>query len=174
VEVRVAASADDAEEQVSDGKMDLKSSDLEMVLESQLQTVGIRFRGVAVPRNATIVAAWVQFQVDEKSTATTALRVEGEAADNASGFTTSTHDISGRPRTAAFQAWSPVQWPAVGVAGPDQQVDVETVIQEIVRRDGWASGNALALIVTGTGKRVARSFDGQAGAAPLLHVEYRP
>jgi hypothetical protein len=44
------------------------------------------------------------------------------------------------------------------------------VIQEIVNRSGWASGNALALIVTGTGERVAESYDGS--AAPELHIEY--
>jgi hypothetical protein len=47
------------------------------------------------------------------------------------------------------------------------------VIQEIVNRPGWTAGNSLVLIVTGTGERVAESFDGEADAAPLLHVEYR-
>jgi hypothetical protein len=145
-----------------------------MVLESEVQTVGMRFRSVAVPRNATIVAAWVQFQVDEKSTAATTLRIEGQAADDAAAFGKTAHDVSGRPRTTAFQGWSPPGWPTVGVAGPDQRVEVGGVIQEIVRRSGWSSGNALALIVTGSGKRVAKSFDGQATGAPLLHVEYLP
>ena len=46
------------------------------------------------------------------------------------------------------------------------------VIQEIVSQPGWASGNALALIVTGTGERVAESRDGAPEGAPLLHIEY--
>jgi hypothetical protein len=46
------------------------------------------------------------------------------------------------------------------------------VIQEIVSRPGWVSGNALALIVTGSGKRTAESFNGDAAGAALLHVEY--
>ena len=43
-----------------------------------------------------------------------------------------------------------------------------------MNRPGWASGNALALIVTGsgTGKRTARSFNGNPAGAALLHVEY--
>jgi hypothetical protein len=46
------------------------------------------------------------------------------------------------------------------------------VIQEIVNRSGWASGNSLVLIVTGTGKRTAESYNGDQAGAALLHVEY--
>jgi hypothetical protein len=60
------------------------------------------------------------------------------------------------------------------VAGLDQRsTDIAAVIQEIVNGSSWSSGKALALIVTGSGKRVAESWDGVPGAAPLLHVEYR-
>jgi hypothetical protein len=44
------------------------------------------------------------------------------------------------------------------------------VIQEIVNRAGWSEGHALALIITGQGKRVADSFEG--GFGPILHVEF--
>jgi hypothetical protein len=46
------------------------------------------------------------------------------------------------------------------------------IIQELVNGSGWASGNSVALIVTGSGKRLDKSFDGRASGAPLLHVEY--
>jgi len=46
------------------------------------------------------------------------------------------------------------------------------VIQEIVDRGGWAGGNSLVIIISGTGERVAESYDGASSAAPLLHVEY--
>jgi hypothetical protein len=48
------------------------------------------------------------------------------------------------------------------------------VIQEIVDRPGWSSDNAMVLIITGTGERVAESYDGNSSGAPLLHVEYKP
>jgi hypothetical protein len=47
------------------------------------------------------------------------------------------------------------------------------VVQEIVNRGDWATGNPVALIVTGSGARVAESFDGGAAKAPVLHIEYR-
>jgi hypothetical protein len=41
-----------------------------------------------------------------------------------------------------------------------------------VSRTGWSSGNALLLINSGSGQRVAESYDGLPSVAPLLHVEY--
>ena len=47
------------------------------------------------------------------------------------------------------------------------------MIQELVDRPGWSSGNAVALIISGSGERVAESFDGNLPqAAPVLHVEF--
>lgn len=70
-------------------------------------------------------------------------------------------------------SWSPPPWTTKGEAGPDQRTpDITPVIQEIVNRPGWASGNSLALIITGAGKRTAKSYNGDQAGAPLLHVEY--
>jgi hypothetical protein len=72
-------------------------------------------------------------------------------------------------------AWPAVPgWPTVGEAASNQRTpDLGPVIQEVVARAGWAPGNALVLIVTGTGHRTARAFDEGAAGAALLHVEYR-
>lgn len=172
VEVRVAVNADDAEETTA-GSVDLSSSDLELIDDGGVQIVGIRFAAVAIPRGAQILTAWVQFQVDEVSTAAAALKLEGEAANSAAVFTTATRNVSNRQRTAAAVAWTPAPWPTVGAAGSAQRTpDLRAVVQEIVARPGWTGGSALALIVTGSGKRVAESHDGLPGAAPLLHIEY--
>ena len=137
------------------------------------QTVAMRFTGVTLPPGATITAAWVQFQVDEASAAGAALTVAGEAADNAGAFTTTARNLSTRPRTTASVSWAPVSWPTVGARTADQRTpDLTAVIQEIVGRSGWASGNALVVVVTGSGTRTAESFDGGAARAPVLHIEY--
>ena len=173
--VRVAANADDAEERVSDGRMLVGSSDLELVREASEQVVGMRFVGVAIPRDATIVSASVQFQVDEATTEATQLTIRGQAADQALAFTTAARNISTRPTTTESVEWPVPPWPVVGVQGDGQRsVDIAAIIREIVVRPGWASGNALALIVTGSGKRVAEAREGSATGAPLLRVEYTP
>ena len=70
VEVRVAATNDDAEEN-SDVSMDaLDSSDLELGYEGTaspdtLQIVGVRFTGVDIPKGVAIKKAWVQFTADD-------------------------------------------------------------------------------------------------------------
>ena len=172
VEVRVQSATDDAEEQAS-GSVGLNSSDLEMVQESSAQTVGMRFVGLDIPQGASISNAHIQFQVDETNSDLATLTINGEAVDNAATFTTVSGNISSRPRTTAQVAWSPVPWPTKNEAGPDQQTpDLAEIIQEIVNRPGWSSGNSLAIIVTGSGKRTAESFNGAAAAAPLLHVEF--
>jgi len=173
-EVRVAAGSDDAEENAA-GNVSLTSSDMELVADRNRgdQTVGLRFAGVNLPAGAVITSAWVQFQVDELGSVATHLVVEGRAADNPTTFVRTNGNVSSGARTAARVAWSPPAWATVGEAGPDQQTpDLAAIIQEVVNRDGWAAGNAIVIIITGTGTRTAESYNGDTAGAPLLHIEY--
>lgn len=132
----------------------------------------MRFTALAIPPGARVTRAYVQFKVDESQSGATALTFRGQTADNAAAFTNGNRNVSNRTKTAASVAWAPVAWTSVGQAGTAQRTpDLTTVIQQIVSRSGWRSGNALALIVTGTGRRTVESFEGDAGGAPLLHVE---
>lgn len=173
LDVRVASGTDDAEERTSGG-VGLTSSDLELVSDGNEQTVGIRFTGITIPQGATISYASIQFQVDESSSAATSLTLQGEAVDNSVTFSTANGNISSRSRTSAAIPWTPPAWNTVGEAGADQRTpNIASAIQEIVNRGGWLSGNALAIIVTGSGSRVAESFNGSSAAAALLHIEYQ-
>jgi hypothetical protein len=178
--IRVSTGNDDAEEALA-GTVTLSSSDLELIrsVDGGLvgsagdQTVGMRFNKVGIPKGATITNAYVQFKVDETSSGATTLAIQGQAADNATTFLTSAFNISSRPRTAAAVSWAPEPWPTIGVIGAAQRTpNLAPIIQEIVNRPGWASGYSIVVIITGTGKRVAVAFNGEAAGAPLLHVEY--
>lgn len=172
IEVRVGSGTDDAEENLS-GSVDVNSSDLEMTFDIEDQIVGMRFNGVVLSPGVTITHAYLHFQVDEATSVDTNLTITGEASDYASTFQTNLGNISSRPRTSAVVEWSPPPWNVVGSAGADQRTsDISQIIQEIIDRPGWSSGNPLVLIISGSGKRVAESYDGLPGAAPLLHVEY--
>jgi myo-inositol-hexaphosphate 3-phosphohydrolase len=172
-DARVAASVDDAEESAT-GSVRLDSTDLELVTDRGVaQTVGMRFDGIEIPPGAEILAAHVQFQVEDRTSGVTDLTIAGEAVADAAVFQASAGNVTSRERTAATVVWLPPPWATIGAAGPDQRTpDLAAIVQEIVDRPGWASGNALALIVTGTGSRIAESFDGAPGDAPLLHVRY--
>ena len=171
VERRIVAGTDDAEESASGG-MNLNSSDIELVFDGSNQKDGLRFTNLTIPPGATVMRAYLQFEVDEVQSEFTNLTFQGEAADHAAPFTATALNLSSRPRTAAAVSWSPVAWSLVAEAGPNQRSpDLSAVIQEIVSRPGWASGNALAILITGTGHRTARAYEGRALGAALLHVE---
>jgi Bacterial Ig domain len=170
LDIPIAAGADDVEQR-PDGRMRIPNDDLELVTDgAEVQTVGLRFTGIDVPAGATILNAYVQFRADEKSSVATNLTVGGEASDNAPPFTTTRFDVSSRPDTTASVPWAPPAW-SIGQAGSAQRTpDLSAVVQEIVSRPGWGSGNALVLVITGSGKRVAEPFEG--GFPPVLHIEY--
>lgn len=171
LEYRVAVGSDDAEESAG-GSVSLSSSDLELVEDGNAQRVGLRFTSVMIPRGTSIAHAWIQFKVDEATSTAASLLIQGQAADNAATFTSAANNVSSRPRTAASATWVPAAWSGSGTAGPAQQTpDLRTIVQEIVNRPGWVSGNALALILTGSGKRVAEAYEGDRTGAPLLHIE---
>jgi hypothetical protein len=174
VEVRIAAASDDAEESVASGAVSVSSSDLELVADgSDLQIVGLRFPGVTIPAGAVISQAWVQFQTDEVSTGAASLAIRGVTTPQAPSFAATANNVSARPRTVASVAWAPPAWNGVGEQAAAQRTpDLAAVVQELVGASSWASGDAIVLVVTGSGRRTAEAEDGLPAAAPLLHVEY--
>jgi len=174
IERRVQKDSDDAEERTANGYVITDSDDLEMAVDhGRGQIIALRFADIAIPRAARISEAWVQFTADEADDGFVDLRISGEASDAAGDFTAGIRLISGRPLTAAQANWTPPAWRRIDDAGAAQRtVDLSAVVQEIVDRDGWRSGNPLVLIIDGSGQRVARSRAAGLETAPLLHIEY--
>ena len=76
---------------------------------------------------------------------------------------------------AAVDWWLPDPW--LQTFTFDQPSDISAIIQEIVSRTGWASGNALAILIEGDedGERTVDSYEGRSSlglGAPRLHVEW--
>ncbi len=182
VQAQVSAGNDDAEENTAGGAVGLTSTDLDLVIDNfgtatqKSQVIGLRFGSVAIPKNATITAATIQFRADETSSgaaaAATTLTIKGQAADNPTSFTTAKFNVSTRPQTIQSVQWSPPVWTINAVTPAQQSPDLTAVVQEIVDRPGWASGNAMAFVISGTGAgtRVADSYEGNFG--PVLSVSY--
>jgi hypothetical protein len=173
VDARIASSLDDVEQR-SNGSMYTNSTDLELVEDGAAQTVGLRFTGLGIPGGATITHAWIQFAVDETSAGGTQVTVRGEAAGNAAAFTTTAYNVSQRHTTFAQVPWAIQPWSVVGEAGAVERTpDLTAVVQEIVGTPGYAAASAMVFVITGAGHRTAVAYDGNAGRAPVLHVEYR-
>ena len=129
--------------------------------------MGVRFAGVDIPAGAIIQNAWIQFTANSATTDATSLTVQAEAINNAPTFTTATSSISTRTKTTAAVAWAPASWNNADEGGPEQHTpDLASVVQEVVDRPGWAEGNAMAFIITGSGKRMAKSYERDLNGAP--------
>jgi hypothetical protein len=173
---------DDAEEDPVTGEVDRHSSDIELVKDSgENQTVGLRFQATPIPPGAIITSAYIQFAADEDDDRETNLIIWGQAANNATQFEAGLFNISNRPRTTTTASWSPTPWLIVGERGPEQRTsDLAAIVQEIVDRPGWLSGNSMAFITEGTGRRVGVSRNNNLANngflptkfAPHLHVEF--
>jgi hypothetical protein len=173
IESRINANSDDAEE--SSTKVSLGSSDLELIQDgNKQQIVGLRFNTLNIPKNANITEAYIQFEVDETSSEATTLTIHGEKVASALTFTSSSANISSRAKTTSLVNWSPLVWNTKGVNYKETQQtsNLHSIVQELVNQNSWSSGNAMAFIITGEGKRIAKSYDGKSTSAPLLHIEY--
>jgi hypothetical protein len=160
---RISSGTDDAEEN-KDGGMYLDSSDLELVRDGRRgnQIVGMRFQNIAVPPGTVIKKAYIQFKVDETDNRPGMKNIYGENTENADRFQNLANNISGRAHTSANVFWNPPVWNERSVAGAKQRTpDLSAIIQEITDR-----------IVQSEGQRVAESYEGDSGGAPLLFVEY--
>ncbi|GAB5524150.1 MAG: hypothetical protein Roseis2KO_20220 [Roseivirga sp.] len=151
-------STDFAEEDNSDGSIDLGSSDLELVNDGgTAQTVGVYFPNVDINQGALVNSAYIQFQADEVQTGSITITIRGELGTSPATFSTTTDDVSDRltPGTTASESWSPVDWNTIGENGVAQQtVDISSILQEIVDQGGWTSGSPMVIIFTGpTGNR---------------------
>ncbi|MGI9597441.1 MAG: metallophosphoesterase family protein [Acidimicrobiales bacterium] len=172
LDVRVARGADDVEETSGDGVLYTDSSDIELVDDSFYkghQLVGLRFTAVDIPVGATITRATLRFTADESDSVATNLTVAGHDIGDAQAFG-GPGAVSSRSRTSASVAWLGIEPWSRG--GGYESPDLRSIVQEIVDRGDWRSGNAMALIVTGSGERTAESYEGWPARAPLLHIEY--
>ncbi len=174
--VTIDNSYGDVEEINVDGSISPWSSDLELITDGNStrgeQTLGLRFNNVAVPQGASVKSAYLQFTVDEVSTGSSALVIRGEDADDADTFVRAINNVSQRVVTSASRTWSPPSWNTVGESDIDQRSgDLSAVVQEIIDRPGYA-GNSMAFIITGSGTRIAESYDGSSASAPKLCITY--
>jgi hypothetical protein len=174
VSVAVASSEDDAEERLSSGGwVALKSSDLEMILDgTRVQVVGVRFTGVDVPSTASVVSAHIQFTAHQTHGDSASLVFQGEASDDPVAFAKTNGAVTARPRTVAAVSWAPPPWSS-GDSGPEQRTpDLGAIVREILSRPGWAAGNAMTFLISGSGTRVANAYDSLPGRAATLEIQY--
>ena len=149
----------------------------------QPQTVGLRFAGVDVPRNATILEAHLEFFAQGASSGAARFSIRGLNQANPPVFIASANNIDMRSRTSAVEDWtlmSPVDdWNIPDRMYPDPDIsavvpDISAVVQELVNNPGWSQGGTMGFVIEnqGSGFRRAHSFDGNPFRAPRLQISY--
>lgn len=174
VSAKISSGKDDAEEYLK-GAVYLNDLDIDLVYDSKTsgnQTVGLLFRDLAIPPGAVITSAYIQFACKSGTSGKCSLTLNGEASDNPADFAATSKNISSRPKTVAAVTWKPLDWVADEAGEAQKTPDLKAVVQEIVNRNGWVSGNDMAIIIRGSGTRIAESFDRDAAKAATLTVEY--
>lgn len=167
---RISKSANDAEEGKG-GKVNLGSSDLELVKDATDQLVGLRFEEINIPRGTKIRSATIQFATDETSSDATKLVIQAVNSVNPPPFVDKKNNISARPLLPRKIDWSPEPWKKQDESGELQRTpDVAKLIQELVNRPVWKSGNPIAFVIGGTGKRVAHA-GGKNEKGPRLIID---
>lgn len=167
VNYQVAASSDDAVEAWGSSP---SLTDTSIHLSGAGDYWGLRFLAVAVPQGATIDAATLSVFNLDSSDVTMESDVFAEDVDDATTFTTTDGNIDGRTKTTASVAWSTT----LTFADWSNAPDIAAVIQEIVNRVGWVSGNDLVILVesnAGADARI-RTYDNLASRGAKLSVDY--
>jgi len=177
IEVPIASGNDDVEERGTNGIIDMISSDIELTHDRNItgnQAIGLRFDNIFLPPGTVIDSAFVQFTVDETRNNSGTLEIYGEAAGASAPFSTTPYDVSSRAKTSASALWNPPTWNAIGIATDAQRTpDISAIVQEIVDNSDWNGlGDAITVIIEGTGKRVAESYEGSVESAAKLILYY--
>lgn len=164
--LQVSASSDDAFENNS-GTMSLTGSTV--TFNNAGFWIGYRFLNVTIPNAATINTATLSYYVTSTTRDDNEQDVYGNDVDDAATFTTAANNISSRTLTTAKTT---VSADSVGVGF--YAVDVTAVVQEIINRAGWVSGNDLALIMDAlTGVNLGLDmYDGTPANAAKLDIDY--
>jgi len=139
---------------------------------------GARFLNVTVPKGSTIDVAHLTLTVANNQTSLDLVSdIFGEDADDPVTFSDQ-GNFRGRTRTSATVAFDLVDTDY----NDNEEVnltDMAAIVQEIIDRSGWSSGNAMVFFVEddGSAAAAASSFssdqhDDDNAGAPKLHIEY--
>lgn len=156
----IAASADDG----YDDNYGSWNSTNTRVFQGGPYATGVRFQTVAIPQGASISSATLTFDRTVSPAGSTWGSLFGDDVDDAA-------------------AWGPGSYPgnltrtsaSVAVSGSDPAAhDVQSIVQEIVDRGGWSSGNNMRFAgnFVGNGYVTWRSYDSASSPEPTLDVTY--
>lgn len=112
-----------------------------------------RFTNVTVPQGATIDSAIIRPTITSTANDDILADIQADDVDNSADLSASA-TIYGRTPTTASVPWSAT---SLGSGTPVASPDIAAVVQEVIDRPGWVSGNALSILLLGQNSATART-----------------
>ncbi|MEN6337919.1 MAG: S8 family serine peptidase, partial [Phycisphaerales bacterium] len=140
-----------------------------------LNSAGMRFTDIAIPQGSKILSA--HLTVRAANSRAIAGILQAEATGNAASFSQNDRVVGELPLTNAF-----VTWGGADTVLPTPSKDISQVVQEVIDRPDWASGNAIAIVlwsqsIPSTDLQIL-AYDNSpttaALTAPALSISYAP
>lgn len=108
--------------------------------------MGMLFRALTIPPGTAFTSATVTVRSHQVQGTMPALAIEAVAADNVASPPANRVAALALPRTVGNVAWTPPgSWSTSGTAITTP--DISAILNEVVQRPGWASGNNVLVIV---------------------------
>ncbi|XOV78880.1 MAG: PilC/PilY family type IV pilus protein [Aestuariibacter sp.] len=166
---QISATSNNAEEK-SNG---YQSTGTELTFKpSSNSFIGLRFEDINIPRDATISSAYIEFTAyRNRSTSGSGFTISAANEPNPSSFSSYPRYLLRDKAKTAGVSWTNI--PSWSKNSTYQSPDISSVVQAIVNRSDWVTGNALMLIMSNiTGNRGAYTYKGKPSGAPRLVVEF--
>ena len=138
------------------------------------QYTGIRFRNIVIDAGATILTARLKLVCNTSDITDTCQTFIYAQDDSFPAAFSDFADFAGRPLTAASVAWGPVEHVVVNQIFYTD--DFNSVVQEVINRGDWASGNNLVIFINGWvvpppyTNRIIWSYNSDPSKAPILEI----
>ncbi|MFQ3236063.1 MAG: type IV pilus assembly protein PilY1 [Paraglaciecola sp.] len=172
--VPIIQGSDDAHE--INTVVNLSANTLTLSQGTDTVNIGLRYQNINVPQGATITSAYLRFTSKNYNSAATSLVFRAELTPDSSTFAGGNSNISSRNKTLSEVTWNTDNnWPTYGESVAT--TDFTSVLQEVVDQAAWCGGNALSVLITGTGSssasaRISQAFEQGGGLSPQLVVVY--
>lgn len=138
---------------------------------TKVQT-GLRFQGLAIPQGTQIALAELKLYQHDVNSGNVVVNWFGAAVDSAAAWSSGNLPRNIPKTTASAPA-------VIGTDGTVVAQDVTSIVQEIVNRPGWSSGNSMAFLAevstaTGSGNRGIfwHDFSTTDSVEPVLEVTF--
>ena len=176
ITVRVTAGVDDVNEDGTTFTPGASTVWLGTGSSTAASFTGLRFVNVPIPAGATITSAKLEGTASSTYLLgqSMAFQYAMEASANSAAFSTTSRPSQRALLAPRVNHSSNTIW----FSGTSYRLDeIAAVLQAAISQPGWASGNAMSLILKGTGSSGARKnirpYEGGASTAPRLIITYQ-